>query len=318
MKRFLTLLLILVTVCSYASMRGGAQYDPGAARTNLSNVDAAATPSMASITLSDKVRAAWADILGDIYASGTAKVATGTAAAPAYSFSSDPDTGIYSAGANEIGFSSGGVDKLRLTSDNDVGIGTTTPKMVVSDDARELHLVAGSGQVAGVRLETIDGQNAEFFVPPGGVNAWGFYSSSNIPFLLYTNNAERMKITASGNVLIGTSTDDGANKLQVNGGVKITGAVTKDSKLAVIASGATVTIFTVSRGATYLITTYQQDLPSVSTAHMVFVAYNSDTVTLRELVAGANWTITASGLNVQLTNNTGADRGYRASILQLY
>jgi hypothetical protein len=38
MKRLLTLLLILVTVCSYAAMRGGAQYDPGAARSDLTNI----------------------------------------------------------------------------------------------------------------------------------------------------------------------------------------------------------------------------------------------------------------------------------------
>ena len=126
MKKLITLLLILVCTCSFAQMRGGAQYDPGAARKNLSNVDASATPSMTSITLSGKVRAAWADILGDIYASGTVKVSAGTAAAPAYSFSTDPDTGIYSPGANVLGFGVNGVENARISVGGNVLIATST------------------------------------------------------------------------------------------------------------------------------------------------------------------------------------------------
>ena len=114
MKKLLTIALILCTLTSSAQMRGGSQFDPGAARSNLSNVDATATPSMASITLSDKIRAVWADILGDIYASGTVKVSTGTAAAPAYSFSSDPNTGIYSPAADSVSITTGGAERVRV------------------------------------------------------------------------------------------------------------------------------------------------------------------------------------------------------------
>ena len=114
MKKLLTIILVLCSVASFGQMRGGAQYDPGAARKNLSNVDASATPSMKSITLSGKVRAAWADILGDIYASGTVKVGAGTAAAPAHSFSTDPDTGIYSPGANSVAITTGGSERVRV------------------------------------------------------------------------------------------------------------------------------------------------------------------------------------------------------------
>ena len=114
MKKLLTIILVLCSVASFGQMRGGAQYDPGAARKNLSNVDASATPSMKSITLSDKVQAAWANILGDIYASGAVKVAPGSAAAPAHSFSTDPDTGIYSAGANSVSITTGGSERGRV------------------------------------------------------------------------------------------------------------------------------------------------------------------------------------------------------------
>ena len=122
MKKLLTIILILCSVASFGQMRGGAQYDPGAARKNLSNVDAAATPSMTSITLSDKVQAAWANILGDIYASGTVKVSAGSAAAPAFSFASDPDTGVYRSADNTLALTAGGAQGLLVGADG-VGIG---------------------------------------------------------------------------------------------------------------------------------------------------------------------------------------------------
>jgi hypothetical protein len=40
----------------------------------------------------------------------------------------------------------------------------------------------------------------------------------------YTNDAERMRITSGGNILIGTTTDNG-NKLQVNGGASFSNAI---------------------------------------------------------------------------------------------
>lgn len=44
-----------------------------------------------------------------------------------------------------------------------------------------------------------------------------FYSGSGMP--------ERMRLTATGNILINTTTDDGANKLQVNGPVRVVGDI---------------------------------------------------------------------------------------------
>jgi len=51
--------------------------------------------------------AAWVSLLG--YAGN------GTAAAPAYSFAVDTDTGMYRNAANELGFSAGGAEKLKVT-----------------------------------------------------------------------------------------------------------------------------------------------------------------------------------------------------------
>ena len=121
MKKLITLLLILVCTCSFAQMRGGAQYDPDAARKNLSNAT-----DVVSLDLSQRIRAARAEITGNIYASGSARLEAGSAAAPAYSFSTDPDTGIYSAGADTLGFGEGGAEAMRITSGGNVLIATST------------------------------------------------------------------------------------------------------------------------------------------------------------------------------------------------
>jgi hypothetical protein len=186
MRKLLTLILVLCSIVGFAQMRGGALYDPGAARSNLSNVDATATPSMTSITLSDKIRAAWADILGDIYASGTVKVSTGTAAAPAYSFASDPDTGIYRFDSDQIGFAANGRTFMRGLND----------------------LVDFGSQQAGSSTFRIYTDPASAYVEIQGLRKDVAFDS---PLVLQRQG---------GNVLIGTSTDDGANKLQVNGSAK--------------------------------------------------------------------------------------------------
>lgn len=99
MRKILTLILILCSIAAIAEMRGGALYDPGAIRSDGTNAS-------------------------DTVTFNRIKTATGTAAAPAYSFSSDPDTGIYSAGADTIGFSAAGSQVATISS-----IGVTAPNI---------------------------------------------------------------------------------------------------------------------------------------------------------------------------------------------
>jgi hypothetical protein len=65
---------------------------------------------------------------------GPLLAAAGAANAPAYSFSGDPDTGIFSPGANQLAFSLGGVERLRFIGGN-VGIGAAAPyyRLVVAN-----------------------------------------------------------------------------------------------------------------------------------------------------------------------------------------
>ncbi|MDO9183403.1 MAG: hypothetical protein Q7U04_13395, partial [Bacteriovorax sp.] len=52
--------------------------------------------------------------------------AGGAAAAPAYAFSGDTNTGMYSAGVDQIGLATAGVERVHINANGSVGIGSTT------------------------------------------------------------------------------------------------------------------------------------------------------------------------------------------------
>lgn len=103
--------LWLIAFAAHGETIHNGPHDPGAARSDLSNVSGAT-----DLTLSGKVQAAWADILGDVYASGSAIVGAGTAAAPAYTTVGDENTGIYFPAADTVGISVGGSNVAQVDS----------------------------------------------------------------------------------------------------------------------------------------------------------------------------------------------------------
>lgn len=78
--------------------------------------------------------------------------ADGTAAAPAVTFDSDTDTGLYNAGANRLGFTTAGTKALEIAADGKVLFGNATDTNLYRSAADTLktddQFVAGNGIVA--------------------------------------------------------------------------------------------------------------------------------------------------------------------------
>jgi hypothetical protein len=85
-----------------------------------------------------------------------------------------------------------------------VGIGTTSPSALLTIDSVE------------PRFRMNRGGTQEIIINHDGTTGV-FRTESNTPLAIGTNGSEQMRITSAGEVLIGTTTDSGNYKLQVNG-----------------------------------------------------------------------------------------------------
>lgn len=82
---------------------------------------------------------------------------------------------------------------------------------------------------SGVRHAYIQSSSAGVFIN----------SEQSLPFAIQTNGTSRIYVPSSGNVLIGTTTDDGANKLQVSGSVAFSSTLAvRGTKVAIGSAGS--------------------------------------------------------------------------------
>jgi hypothetical protein len=135
--------------------------------------------------------------------------------------STNSSVALQSVGTGAVTVTTNSLERMRIDSSGNVGIGTSSPAW---------------------RLTVSDGTVNGGMVPFGGELITG--TISNHPLAIYTNNTERMRITAGGEVLVGGNTDNGAYNLQCNGtGVWGAGAYVNGSDarikddIAPIASG---------------------------------------------------------------------------------
>jgi hypothetical protein len=104
-------------------------------------------------------------------------------------------TGSGTSGALTFSTTNSGVlgERMRITSAGDVAIGTTS--------------------TSGYKLVVSDGTIFSVVHAGGGASYYG--SISNDPVLFIQNNAERMRINSAGNLLVGTTTEYNASKINV-------------------------------------------------------------------------------------------------------
>ncbi len=158
--------------------------------------------------------------------------AAGSAAAPGYAFSGDPNTGIFSAAADTIGLATGGISRLMIDPSGTLILGggdAGTPT------ATTLRGAAAAGtNIAGTNL-TFDASNG---TGTGGSGAFIFRTalggaSSSTPNTLN----EKVRITNAGNVGIGTSAPTAT--LDVKGTFRISGSISGGVALTVPGSSST-------------------------------------------------------------------------------
>jgi len=151
------------------------------------------------------VKVSIADVTAGRAVSATS-IATGLGAVgtPAYTFTGDTNTGIFSPAADTIAFAEGGVEAMRIDSAGNVGIGTSSPttKLQVSAASgyNEIRVTSGANNL-GLSIDASVAYLATF---------------QSTPLTFQTNSTERMRITSAGNVGIGTASP--AEKLTVNSG----------------------------------------------------------------------------------------------------
>jgi len=116
---------------------------------------------------------------------GIASHAAGSAAAPTITATGDTNTGIFFPAADTIAFSEGGVEAMRIDSSGRVGIGTTP---------------SGSDGIFTVSINSIG------FYLGYGASYDNYYTAGSSGTQIFRNgNTERMRITSSGDVGVGTS-----------------------------------------------------------------------------------------------------------------
>jgi hypothetical protein len=133
---------------------------------------------------------------------GAVTFTAGSASAPAITTTGDTNTGIFFPAADTIAFSEGGTEAMRIDSSGNLLVGTTSSDGVSGGAFKKgaatsclIEISGGNGTPATNSLAI--GQDA---------STVGYvYQRANQALIFGTNNTERMRLDASGNLGIGTS-----------------------------------------------------------------------------------------------------------------
>jgi hypothetical protein len=138
---------------------------------------------------------------------------------------------LYDNTNNYFGFNTNGSERLRITSTGDVGIGTTSPGASIHVAGAINSVPTGDGFLAGIQSgyavihlngSAATGSFIDFSVSGTDTKGRILYDNTNNYFGFNTNGSERLRITGTGNVGIGTTAP--SEKLHVAGRIMASGS----------------------------------------------------------------------------------------------
>jgi len=150
----------------------------------------------------------------NISVSSVATFGAGTVSAPSITTTGDTNTGIFFPAADTIAFSEGGTEVMRIDSSGRVGIGTSSPSFTLDVRAATSAISAVSTTGTNAAYMFVSNTGGDFYLGRdnsagssfgGGAYSANIYSAGAYPMLFWTNGTERMRIDASGNLLVGTT-----------------------------------------------------------------------------------------------------------------
>jgi hypothetical protein len=143
---------------------------------------------------------------GLISANGRVSFPLGSAAAPSLYPGSDVNTGIYSPGADQVAVATNGTGRLFVDANGNVGLKVAAPSFVAGYTGLQAD-GGGNGSVIKLTNSTTGSTSTDGFdliLQQGGSDAY-VWQRESAPLILGTAATERLRITSTGLVGIGTS-----------------------------------------------------------------------------------------------------------------